>query len=290
MNVKSPICLYLAMLAGLFFAAPLQAQEKKNPPNAEQPKPSLHADHEHSHGGSMPVGFHEFRFFGGDGKFYISHFPMFSAIHAFQYIVEVDLDEESKQAWLSEEKDDFKRERRYQLSPYQKGKVSDDRAEDEDDWVLPDTLKSGKSFTGDIYYLRGKERRVVSQNATVTVKSIVWKQELNPKFPRPAALTYVLFGTPKAAFLAHQISAPPKPGKKETDFDQVLSVEIITVSKELLPVSAGKLVVVIGKDNLEKDKLKLGQRVSLSQLGNEKEVIEVLVKEELQMEQLATQR
>jgi hypothetical protein len=47
---------------------------------------------------------------------------------------------------------------------------------------------------------------------------------------------------------------------------------------------------VIGKDNLEKDKLKLGQRVSLSQLGNEKEVIEVLVKEELQMEQLATQR
>lgn len=290
MTLKSPICLYAAMLAGLVFTAPLQAQETKQPPKAEQPKQSLNADHDHSHAGSMPVGFHEFRFFGGDGKFYISHFPMFSAIHAFQYIVEVDLDEESKQAWLREEKDDFKRERRYQLSPYQKGKVSADRAEDEHDWVLPDTLKSGKSFTGDIYYPRGKERRVVSQNATVTVKGIVWKQELNPQFPRPTALTYVLFGTPKAAFLAHQISAPPKPGKKETDFDQVLSVEIMTSSKELSPVSAGKPVIVIGKDNLEKNKLQPGQRVSLSQLGNEKEVIEVLVKDELEMNQLETQR
>lgn len=269
------------ILATIVFATPCLAQQQKA---------ALQDHPEHDHGGSMPVGFHEFRFFGGDGKFYISHFPMFSAIHAFQYIVEVDLDEDSKQAWLREEKDDFKRERRYQLSPYQKGKVSADRSEDEDDWVLPDTLKSGKSFTGDIYYLRGKERLVVSQNATVTVKAIVWKRELNPRFPRPTALTYVLFGTPKAAFLAHQISAPPKPGKKETDFDQVLSVEIITASEQLSPVSAGKPVIVRDKDNLEKNKLQPGQRVSLTLPGNEKEVIEVLVKDELQMHQLTTQR
>lgn len=273
MTLGRQLCLGWAILTSLAFTPPLQAQH----------------DH-HEHGGSMPVGYHEFRFFGGDGKFYISHFPMFSSIHAFQYIVEVELDEESKKDVSSEEKDDFKKERRYQLSPYLKGKVSTDRAEDEADWVLPDTLKSGKSFTGDIFYLRGKDRRVVSQNATVTIKDIVWKQELNPKFPRPTALTYVLFGTPKAAFLAHQISAPPKPGKKETDFDQVLSVEIVASSKALSPVSAGKQVVVSGKDNLETNKLQSGQRISLSQLGNEKEVVEVVVKDELQMMRLPTQR
>lgn len=262
-----------AILASLAFASPLQAQH----------------DH-HEHAGSMPVGYHEFRFFGGDGKFYISHFPMFSSIHAFQYIVEVELDEDSKRDFAGEEKDDFKRERRYQLSPYLKGKVSADRAEDEADWVLPDTLKVGKNFTGDIFYLRGKDRRVVSQNATVTIKEIVWKRELNPKFPRPSALTYVLFGTPKAAFLAHQISAPPKPGKKETDFDQVLSVEIVSSSKSLTPVSTGKSVVVIGKENVEANKLQSGQRVSLSQFDKESEVIEVVIKDELQMMRLPTQR
>lgn len=252
--------------------------------------PALSAQHEHGHAGSMPVGYHEFRFFGGDGKFYLSHFPMFSSIHAFQYIVEVELDAESKPAWLREEKDDFKRERRYQLSPYHKGHVSADRAEDEADWVLPDTLKVGKSFTGDIFYMGGKDRRVVCRDATVIVKNIVWKQELNPKFPRPTALTYVLFGTPKAAFLAHQISAPPKPGKKETDFDQVLSIEIVSASKSLSPVSAGKPLIVRGTDNLDKNKLQPGQRVTLSQLGNEQDTIEVIVKDQLQLMQLPTQR
>lgn len=265
--------LCLAVLAGFAFTSPLQAQH----------------DH-HDHGGSMPVGYHEFRFFGGDGKFYISHFPMFSSIHAFQYIVEVELDEKSKKDVSTEEKDDFKKERRYQLSPYLKGKVSADRAEDEADWVLPDTLKSGQSFTGDIFYLRDKDRQVVSQNATVTIKAIVWKQELNPKFPRPTALTYVLFGTPKAAFLAHQISAPPKPGKQETDFDQVLSIEILNSSMDLSPVRERKRVIVKGKDNIEKNRLQPGQRVILSLLGNEQETIELVVKNELQMEQLTTQR
>jgi hypothetical protein len=67
--------------------------------------PAVSAQHDHAaHGGSMPVGYHEFRFFGGDGKFYISHFPMFSSIHAFQYIVEVELDAESKPLWLRDEK------------------------------------------------------------------------------------------------------------------------------------------------------------------------------------------
>lgn len=273
MKLGTQSCLCLAILASFAFMSPLQAQHDP-----------------HDHAGSMPVGYHEFRFFGGDGKFYISHFPMFSSIHAFQYIVEVELDEDSKNNVSNEEIDDFKKERRYQLSPYLKGKVSTDRAEDEADWVLPDTLKCGQSFTGDIFYLRGKDRRVVSQNATVTVKDIVWKQELNPQFPRPKALTYVLFGTPKAAFLAHQISAPPKPGKQETDFDQVLSIEIMNSSEELSPVTTGKLVIAIGKDNLEANKLKPGQRISLSQLGDEKEVIELVVKEELQMEQLTTQR
>lgn len=253
--------------------------------------PAALAQHDHSeHGGSMPVGYHEFRFFGGDGKFYISHFPMFSSIHAFQYIVEVELDAESKPLWLRDVKADAKGERRYQLSPYHKGHVSADRSEDEADWVLPDTLKVGKSFTGDVFYSEGKSRRVICRDATVTVKNIVWKQELNPKFPRPKALTYLLFGTPQAAFVAHQLSAPPKPGKQETDFDHILSIEIVTASKSLSPVMAGKPLIVRGIENVEKHKLKPGQRVTLSLPSNEQETIEVIVKDELQHMQLPTQR
>jgi hypothetical protein len=245
---------------------------------------------QHDHGGSMPVGYHEFRLFGGDGKFYISHFPMFSSIHAFQFIVEVELDEAARQAMAKDEQDDAKHERRYQLSPYKKGPVSKNRREDEDDWVLPDTLQAGKSFTGDIFYEARKERQIVSRSAAVTVKGVVWKQELNPRFPRPTSLTYVLFGTPKAAFLAHQISAPPKPGRQDSDFDQVLSIEIVTASPELSPVRAGKRVAVSGLENLEEKRLRPGQRIKLSQVENESNTMDVVIKNELQMEQLTTQR
>jgi hypothetical protein len=273
MKLPRHACLYCALLAIIAFTSAAHAQ----------------VNH-HEHTGSMPVGYHEFRFFGGDGRYYLSHFPMFSSIHAFQYVVEVVLSEEAKQAVAKDEREDVARKRRYQLSPYRKGSVSSVRAEDEEDWVLPDTLQSGKAINGDIFYLEGKDRRIVSRNADVKIKAIVWKQELNPKFPRPTALTYVLFGTPKAAFLAHQISAPPKPGKQETDFDQVLSVELLTSSKELLPVTEGKLVIASGVDNLEKNKLQPKQRIKLSLLGNEQQFIEVVVKDELQMEQLTTQR
>ncbi|MBU6172535.1 MAG: hypothetical protein KGQ60_01955 [Planctomycetes bacterium] len=238
----------------------------------------------------MPVGYHEFRFFGGDGKYYLSHFPMFSSIHAFQYIVEVELDKEATQSIAKAESEDLTRKRRYQLSPYRKGSVSSNRAEDEEDWVLPDTLQSGKVINGDIFYFEDRDRHIVIRNAEVKIKEIVWKQELNPKFPRPTALTYILFGTPKAAFLAHQISAPPKPGKQETDFDQVLSLETVTTSKGFSPVTAGKLVIASGVENLEKNKLQPKQQIKLNFLGNEQEAIEVVVRDELQMEQLATQR
>jgi hypothetical protein len=273
MKLERHACFYWAILHIFAFSSAADAQINQ-----------------HEHAGSMPVGYHEFRFFGGDGKYYLSHFPMFSSIHAFQYIVEVELGEEAKQAVSKDESDDVTRKRRYQLSPYRKGKVSSIRAEDEEDWVLPDTLQSGKIINGDIFYLEGEDRRIVSRNADVTITEIVWKQELNPKFPRPTALTYVLFGTPKAAFLAHQISAPPKPGKQETDFDQVLSVQLLTSSKGLSPVTAGKLVIARGVDNIEMNKLQPKQRIKLNLLGSEQEAIEVVVMDELQMDQLTTQR
>lgn len=238
----------------------------------------------------MPVGHHEFRVCIGDGKFFLSHFPRFSSIHAYQYIVEVSFDDDSRLAIEKDVKEDIKRERRYQLEPFRKGPVSADRAEDEDDWVLPDTLKAGKSFNGDIFHFEGEERQVVGRNVTATVKGIVWKEELNPRFPRPKALTYVLFGTPKAAFLAHQLSAPHKPGKQETDFDHVLSVDVVAASREVTPTSVGKRVCVSGAENIEKNKLEPGQRIKLSLVGSEQEFIEVVVKDELQMHRVPIQR
>jgi hypothetical protein len=49
-------------------------------------------------------------------------------------------------------------------------------------------------------------------------------------------------------------------------------------------------VIASGVDNLEKNKLQPKQRIKLSLLGNEQQFIEVVVKDELQMEQLTTQR
>jgi len=291
MTLKSPICLYAAILAGLVFTAPLLSQEAKQLPKAEQPKHSLNADHDHSHGGSMPVGHHEFRVLPGDGKYFLSHFPRLSSIHAFQYIVEVSFDNAAKAALEKDLKDDIKHERRYQLEPFKKDSASANRGDDEDDWVLPDTLKDGKTFTADIFYFVESERHTVVRNTTVTVKGIVWKRELNPKFPRPKVLTYLLFGTPKSPFLAHALTAPQNPGGKVTEFDQVVSAEIISATKELTPTSIGKQVVAIGLDNILDNRLKPGQQIKLFLPGNDQEAIEIVVKYELQLrEHIPTQR
>jgi len=38
----------------------------------------------------VPVGFHEFEMFG-DSSVYLSHYPMFGSIHAYQVLLEVKL-------------------------------------------------------------------------------------------------------------------------------------------------------------------------------------------------------
>lgn len=291
MVLKSRICLCGVLLSSLVFASLVRAQETKPPPKSEQPKQSLTAGNAHAHGGSMPVGHHEFRVLAGDGKYFLSHFPRLSSIHAFQYIVEVSFEDAAKLALENDLKDDVKHERRYQLQPFKRDSSSANRGDDEDDWVLPDTLQAGKSFTGDIFYFVESERHTIARNVTVTVKGIVWKAELNPNFPRPKVLTYLLFGTPKAAFLAHEITAPRNPGGTESEFDQVLSVEIISASKELTPTSVGKRIVLTGVNNLLDNRLRHGQRTKLALSGNDQEAIEIVVKDELQIrEQIPTQR
>jgi hypothetical protein len=241
--------------------------------------------------GSMPVGHHEFRVVGGDGKFFLSHFPRLSSIHAFQYIVEVSFDDKARAALEQDIQDDVQRERRYQLEPFKKDSASPNRGDDEDDWVLPDTLKSGGSFTGDIFYFVEGERHIVAKNLTATVKGIVWKAELNPNFPRPKELTYLLFGTPKAAFLAHEITAPKNPGGKETEFDQVLSVEIVSAAEELTPTSVAKRVVVRGIGNVLENRLLPGQQVKLHSADSKEATMEIVVKDEFQLNRrIPTQR
>jgi hypothetical protein len=244
----------------------------------------------HAHTGSMPVGYHEFRLFGGDGRYYISHFPMFSSIHAYQYIVEIGLEEKAQSAMKREASSDTRLERRYQLSPYQKGTNSANRADDEEDWVLPDRLQQEKTFTGDIFYESDGKRNLVVRDTTVTIKRIIWKAELNPALPRPTDLTYILFGTPRAAFLAHEITAPPRPGKQETDFDQIVAAEIMGSSKELTNPLTPMRVTLSERKNLESSRLKPGDHASLTFAEPSGATVDVVILQELQMEQLATQR
>ena len=106
--------------------------------------------------GTMPVGFHEFAIFGGGKHIFISHYPMFSSVHAYQVLLEVELsgeDHDAARKFLDHQA--AHPELRYTFSPYRKTVPAADRIKDQDDWVLPEKSRVGSSINGDIHYREG---------------------------------------------------------------------------------------------------------------------------------------
>jgi hypothetical protein len=173
--------------------------------------------------GSMPVGYHEFGLFGKEA-FYLSHFPEFSSIHAYQVIVEVRLraTDHDPEKILLEHKAQHPLAK-YTVSPYRRVRPTKERVKDQEDWVLPEKMAAGKTFNADIQFTENKITAKEDYNVTVEVKRVIHLRLLDPSQPRPGSLSYLLFGNGKENFLGHYVTAPPNPGEQVRDFDQILS-------------------------------------------------------------------
>jgi len=235
--------------------------------------------------GSMPVGFHEFALFGTHSLF-LSHYPMFSSIHAYQVIVEVGLksdDHDVEARYLDHQA--AHPSVHYTFSPYRKVTPATDRAKDQDDWVLPDMMKVGNTFNGDIHYSEKGKNVTLDFNVTVEVKKIIELRLLDPKAQRPTSLAYLLFGNGSEAYLSHYITAPPNPGEEVADFDQILTVSVEGSPSAEFPQGP---YLVNGRRNASDDRLKKGEAVVLIGAGASSE--KVTVNSEIINHSISTQR
>ena len=151
----------------------------------------------------------------GQQAIYASHLPMFDSEHRFQVILEVELGKRGQS--LSKAYFDDRRAnptvRMYTLEP-------------RETFVLARLFGADppptKAFRGNVY--RGHlERRGVQldrlTDVDVTVKRVLYAQEIGPAMARPDTLDYILFGSGTELFLAHRITQPP-------DFDQIVGVKV----------------------------------------------------------------
>jgi len=185
----------------------------------------------------VPAGYHEFEMFGAK-SIYLSHYPMFGSIHAYQVIIEVNLKSTDgsnpKEMYLSHKQKNPKA--RYSVSP----ETSDGKPHY---WVLPETIQEGNAFRANIHVERKAGPPVyLARNVTVEIKSIVHFRLFQPDDKKPEVLTYLLFGNDAETFMAHYIGNYP-------DFDQILSVKINSKNPPFNENEPMTLVTIPGRDN-----------------------------------------
>ena len=185
----------------------------------------------------VPAGFHEFELFGSNST-YLSHYPMFGSIHAYQVLLKATL--------TSTRGGDFKRAyiARKQKSPDAGYSVSSADAHGVNQyWVMPDKIKEGKTFTAVVRWWKDDVNSSILAHVTVRIDKVIHFRLFQPNDSRPAVLQYLLFGNRSEAFLAHWISRYP-------DFDQVVQVHLDKASAR---PNDGKATVVTfaGRKNKE---------------------------------------
>lgn len=168
---------------------------------------------------ALPPGQHGMWVFGQE-KIYVHHLPMFSiAPHRAQVLAEVELVRGGKSL-----NDEFRRLR----NPDGRNPEFKNSLNPREKFVLLDRMKEGNTFQADIFnghfertVMEGKppvEASLILPDVTVRVKKILHSHEFTPTDRRGNVFDYLLIGTPKEAFLAHDLLAAP-------DFDQILAVE-----------------------------------------------------------------
>lgn len=177
-----------------------------------------------SHPQGPRVGTHGMVLFGSGDELYASHIPMFHAPHDMQLILAVAL---AHPEWKAPP--DFSREA-YTLEP-----------ERMDLNELADGRRG--SFRATVYRGNFESGGVaVWKDVTVRVKEVRWVHGLSAAERAAERLEYVLFGSKRAAYLVHAISAPP-------DFDQVLKVGLKDGAPADEELVKGLRVAIPGRKN-----------------------------------------
>lgn len=229
--------------------APAPASRPATVPTGSTPDARAHA-------AAMPAAYHEFQVFG-DRTLYLSHYPMFSSIHAYQVILQAHLEgadgEDVTAAYRN-----FRRAHPgvgLSLSP---AYPSADATPRRHDWVLPAEVHAGGRFNADLHWEADPEqfadmaaRRYVARNVTVVIDRVLRFQMFYPDTARPVALSYLLFGAGDEWWLAHGLTVHP-------DFDQILRV----TPEGGVPETVQPLELTVrGRPNAEDRRLRAGERV-----------------------------
>jgi hypothetical protein len=184
---------------------------------------------------SDPSAFHEFAMFGRK-RLYLSHYPMFHAVHAYQAIAEARLSRGGRD-WTSAVLSELARhpKRLYTLSP---SKRSSKFTRRRSDWRLPSTFCGGKTFNADVHW-GGKKDQFLARDLSATLTGIIFFRQFQEEDRHNRRLSYIVFGEQDDLYLAHYITVQP-------DFDQLVAVEAVNGSpirpftKLLLPRPDGK--------------------------------------------------
>lgn len=181
----------------------------------------------------VPAGFHEFELFGNE-TLYLSHYPMFGSIHSYQILLEVTV----RGAAGSDVKKDYLALRK--SNPSASYSVSPETSAGSDHyWVLPETVKTGKSFQANLHWQKGNSHPAfIAHNVTVEIVKVIYFRFFHPEDQTPELLTYLLFGKDGERYIAHYIGSHP-------DFDQILSVSIDPASESALAGDGTAILVTI---------------------------------------------
>ncbi|MCB9027123.1 MAG: hypothetical protein H6625_12440 [Bdellovibrionaceae bacterium] len=184
----------LTILLGLFFGFAINAQ----------------AQSMHHH--SDPPSVHGMLLFGNE-KIYLSHLPMFHSPHDYQVILEAEISEQDREAYLQAKKNK-PNETVYTLVP--------------EVFVLPEMVNNPRAFKANIFqghFERGGTP--ITGSITVNISKVIYFKKFEPNNTHPETVKYIYFGDVNEIFGAHLISAKP-------DFDHIVEVGTSPMLLELL--------------------------------------------------------
>lgn len=189
--MKSVVTAFLLMVAVLTASA--------------QPSKSTHSPHTTT--SSDKPSIHGMFVFGSTQKgesLYASHLPLFRSPHDYQVLLELSLDDMGRKIYGKSRKN-FPLEQVYTLVP--------------EEFILPEMLAKPRPFKARLY--RGHFERggkPIGDTMTVTIAKVLYVKKFDPKAQHSDTTQFLVFGSGKALFAAHLISAKP-------DYDQILFVK-----------------------------------------------------------------
>ena len=228
-----------------------------------------------THASQMPAAYHEFQVFGED-RTYFSHYAMFSSIHAYQVILEVEIPEEARAAIRA-----FRAEQPDMGLSFSPSTPSDQPLPIRHDWVLPEETQPERVITGDLHWVADGDdwadpamRHFIARNVSARVVGVVHRQMFYPDTPRSVGLAYVVVWHGDDVYLAHILTQDP-------DFDQIVRV---TFQGE---APAQGAAVSVERSNTLEDRLTPGQTVEVR--NHQGRVFSVAVDSEVGVEELERQ-